>query len=46
MKLSLAANEGAVWELNAAGKMLLRLLKLFPAQWYCSAYYYVVEARK
>lgn len=37
---------GDIWELNAFGKIVLRLLRLFPDSWYCSGLHLVARARK
>lgn len=36
---------GEIWELNKIGVIILTILKLFPASWYCAGYLYVVRAR-
>ena len=35
-----------IWSLNTPGRLLLKFLKLFPEDWYCAGYIYVVEANK
>lgn len=38
--------DGEIWELNSAGKFILRLLRLLPASWYCSGLHLVARASK
>lgn len=37
---------GEIWELNGVGKFILRLLRIFPANWYCSGLHLVARAKK
>lgn len=37
---------GPIWSLNATGRLVLRLLKIFPEDWYCAGYLYIAEAKK
>jgi SAM-dependent methyltransferase len=37
---------GEIWELNALGKALLRILRLLPAKWFCSGLHLVARAKK
>jgi len=37
---------GEIWELNKLGRAILRVLRLFPASWYCSGLHLVARAQK
>jgi SAM-dependent methyltransferase len=38
--------DGEIWELNSTGKLILKLLKIFPRSWYCSGILIVARAKK
>ena len=38
--------DGEIWELNALGKVLLRILRMLPAKWFCSGLHLVARAKK
>jgi SAM-dependent methyltransferase len=37
---------GEIWELNGIGKLVLAIMKIFPATWYCSGMHLVAKAKK
>jgi|SRR5690606_17954246 len=37
---------GEIWELNTVGKIILKIFKVIPDDWYCSGYLFVVRANK
>jgi ubiquinone/menaquinone biosynthesis C-methylase UbiE len=42
----LRKKDGEIWELNGLGKLILKMMRLFPPSWYCSGLHLVARTKK